>query len=168
MKTHFLSIQLVTLQRKFSFSFVLPLKSMHYTFQITPFLLFLNILFTFRERGRGEEETAMCKRHINWLPLTRPQLGTGPARKPDTCPDWESKWRPFNSQAALNPLSHISQGGFFLLTLFITSMPVILLLPTQPTHTDETSTWKLMPSPTIRADHYFLSIPITIKAFKTL
>ena len=39
-------------------------------------------LFTFYRQGKGrkkrERETSMCKRYINGLPLTHPQLGTWP------------------------------------------------------------------------------------------
>ena len=32
------------------------------------------------------------------------------AGNPGTCPDWESNWRPFGSQAGLSLLTHTSQG----------------------------------------------------------
>ena len=41
---------------------------------------FLNILFISREKGREgerEEETSLCERNINRLPLTHPQRGPG-------------------------------------------------------------------------------------------
>ena len=46
---------------------------------------FLFYLFIFRQMGReGERErTLMCERYIDWLPLTRPQPVTWPARQ--TC-----------------------------------------------------------------------------------
>ena len=33
------------------------------------------------------------------------------AYNPGMCPDWESNWQPFGSQAALNPLNHTSQDS---------------------------------------------------------
>ena len=48
--------------------------------RITTVLLFLKILFIFREREGRERgrETSMCERHMDRLPPTGPQLGPGP------------------------------------------------------------------------------------------
>ena len=54
------------------------------------------------------------------------------ARNPGMCPDWESNWRPFGLQPALNPLSYTSQGCFFSFLFFFFSiffpLPFILLI----------------------------------------
>ena len=73
------------------------------------FLVFLNILFIFRETGReGEREGE--KHQCVVAPLTPP---TGdPAHNPGTCPDWESNCDPLVRRPALNPLSYTSQGCF--------------------------------------------------------
>ena len=44
-----------------------------------------------RKRGR---ETSMCKRYTDQFSLTGDL-----SCNPDMCPDWESNWRPFGSQA---------------------------------------------------------------------
>ena len=55
--------------------------------------IYLNILFIFRERGRGEGE----KYHCMVAPHVPP---TGDlACNPGICPDWELNTRPFGSQA---------------------------------------------------------------------
>ena len=42
------------------------------------------------------------------------------ARNPGMCPDWESYWLPFDSQAGAQPLSHTSQacGGEFSIFIY--------------------------------------------------
>ena len=58
---------------------------------------FKNILFIyFYREGKGGRETLMCKK--DWLPLAHPQTGDL-ALNPGMCPDWESTWWPFDSQA---------------------------------------------------------------------
>ena len=42
----------------------------------------------------------MCQRKINQLPLRGPQMGD-PAHNTGTCPDWESNWQHFSSQASV-------------------------------------------------------------------
>ena len=56
-------------------------------------------LFIFRERGEGREKER--ERNINvWLPLMHPAPPTGHlASNPGMCPDWESNWQLFGSQA---------------------------------------------------------------------
>ena len=70
-------------------------------------ILFLKILFIFRDRGRegerkGEKHQCVVASHA----LTT--LGPGP--NPDMHPDWELNWRPFSPQPAFNSLSYTSQG----------------------------------------------------------
>ena len=60
--------------------------------------------YLFLERGEGKEKER--ERNINvWLPLTRPPTGDL-ARNPGMCPDWESNWQAFGSQAQAHPLSY--------------------------------------------------------------
>ena len=69
--------------------------------------MFLKIFYSFIFREREKEG----ERNISvWLPLTCPLLGTWPATQALT----ELNWRPFGSQAVFNPLSHTSQGLYFL------------------------------------------------------
>ena len=75
-----------------------------------PLLGFFKIfyLFIFRERGRegereGEKHQCVVASHV---------APTGElAHNPGMCPDWESNWRPFGSQPALNPLSYPIQDS---------------------------------------------------------
>ena len=53
-----------------------------------------------RKRGR---ETSMCERYSDWLPLTRPQLGTWSTAQ--ACALTGNQTR-----SVLNPMSRISQG----------------------------------------------------------
>ena len=48
----------------------------------------------------------MCERHIDWLPLTHPQLGSWPIT-PGMCPDGELNWQPFDSQACTQPTRQV-------------------------------------------------------------
>ena len=68
--------------------------------------LFLSFL-VFLERGERREKGR--ERNMDWLPLTRPQLGTGPATQAYAL----TGNRTVNllvCRLALNPLSHTSQG----------------------------------------------------------
>ena len=53
------------------------------------------------------------ERDINVLSLPMWPSTGDLAQNPGMCPDWESNWRPFGSQPALNPLSYTSQGKAF-------------------------------------------------------
>ena len=56
-----------------------------------------DFIYLFLERGQGRDKER--ERNINvWLFLTGP-LGGDLASKPGMCPDWESNWQPFGSQA---------------------------------------------------------------------
>ena len=63
-------------------------------------ILWKYFIYLFLEIGEGreKEERNIFVRQIYWLPLTRTPTGN-PACKQGLCPDWESNWRPFNSQA---------------------------------------------------------------------
>ena len=50
----------------------------------------------------------MCERYIDWLPLTRPQLGTWSATQ--ACALTGNQTSPLVHWLTLNPLSHTSQG----------------------------------------------------------
>ena len=81
-------------------------------------------LFIFRKKGREgkekERERKICKRNVDWLSLTHPQLGTWPATQAcaptrnETCDLPVCRPEP-------NPLSHTSQGGtiFYLFIYFL-------------------------------------------------
>ena len=68
-------------------------------------------------REGEREETLMCKRYMDWLPLTRPQLGTWPLTQ--ACALTGNRTGDlWVCRPALNPLSHTSQGkiiSFYLL-----------------------------------------------------
>ena len=71
-------------------------------------------LFIFRERGlererEGQKHQCVVASHV---------APTGDlACNPGICPDWESNWRSFGSQPALNPLSYTSQGTMSILNI---------------------------------------------------
>ena len=92
----------------------LPLFPLHNTTirdksTVRPFFKKRFYLFIFRERGReGERE-----RNINvWLPLVLPRTGDL-ARNPGMCPDWESNWWPFGSQAHTQSTELYQPGPIF-------------------------------------------------------
>ena len=68
-------------------------------------------------REGEREETLMCKRYMDWLPLTCPQLGTWPLTQ--ACALTGNRTGDlWVCRPALNPLSHTSQGkiiSFYLL-----------------------------------------------------
>ena len=79
-------------------------------------------LFTFKEKGRegeregeqhqfGRDTLTGCLSHALMWDL---------ARNPGTCPDWESNWRPFCSQAAAQPTEPHQPGLYYLLFYFKT------------------------------------------------
>ena len=75
------------------------------------FYFFKDFIYLFVERGKGREKER--ERNINvWLPLAHPPLGTWPTAQACAL-DWESNRRPFNSQASTQPLSHTSQGYYY-------------------------------------------------------
>ena len=65
-------------------------------------IIFLKeFIYLFLDRGEGRDKGMKkeSERNINvWLPLMTPPPGNL-ARNPGMCPDWESNWRPFGSQA---------------------------------------------------------------------
>ena len=65
---------------------------------------FLNLFF-----GEGKGERKRGEKHQCVVASHAPRTGDL-ACNPGICPDWESNWRPFDSQAGTQPLSHISQG----------------------------------------------------------
>ena len=66
-----------------------------------------------RERGRGGEKHGCgCARETDWLPLTRPQLGTWPAAQACALTGNPTS-NPAVLRLALNPLSHTNQGQQF-------------------------------------------------------
>ena len=61
-----------------------------------PCVLFLKILFIFRQRGReGEKHQCVVASYVP------PHWGTWPAIHAGMCPDWESNQQPFGSQAGI-------------------------------------------------------------------
>ena len=60
-------------------------------------IFFLDFIYLFLHRGEGRKKER--ERNINvWLPLMCPPT-RDLARTPGMCPDCESNWRPFGSQA---------------------------------------------------------------------
>ena len=73
--------------------------------------IFKDFIHLFLEGG-GEGRKK--ERNINvWLPLVCPQSGTWPTAQACAL-DWESNQWPFGHRQTLNPLSHTSQGFFFI------------------------------------------------------
>ena len=71
--------------------------------------LFKNIYIFFVERGEGKEKKR--ERNINvWLPLTCAPTGDL-ARNPGMCPDWESNWQLFGSQAGTQSIQPHQPGA---------------------------------------------------------
>ena len=78
--------------------------------------MFKDFIYLFLERGEGREE----EKHQYVVASHVAPIGDL-AHNPGMCPDWESNWRPFGSQPALNPPSYTSQGPnlvFIFLLLF--------------------------------------------------
>ena len=61
----------------------------------------------------------MCERYISQLPLTRPQTGDL-AHNPGTCPDRESNWQPFSSQAGAQSTEPHQPGLYLFYVMYIT------------------------------------------------
>ena len=69
----------------------------------------LKILFIFRERGReGEKHQCVVASHV-------PPTGDL-AHNPGMCPDWESNWQLFDSQASTQS-TELDQPGLFVIFL---------------------------------------------------
>ena len=75
------------------------------------FVIFFNILFIFRERGR--EGDRQGEKHQWVVASDKPPTGDL-ARNAGMCPDWESNGYPLVQRPALSPLSHTSQGLDFI------------------------------------------------------
>ena len=93
---------------------------------------FLLRFYLFLERGwrkRGKHQCVVASH-------TPPTWD--PACNPGMCPDWELNWRPFDSQASSQPLSHTSQG------IFLTILPLDLCLVSE-VHGDNSMHGGLMP-----------------------
>ena len=99
-----------------------------------PSYFFKTLFIYLREKGRkGEKgrETSMCNRYINWLPLTRSQLGTWPA--PQACALTRNRicdllvHRPVH-RPVLNPLSLTSQCTLVIFPLGYTSQGGTLVI----------------------------------------
>ena len=88
------------------------------TYWCKHWFFFLKILFIYFQRKR-RREISMCGC------LSDTPAGDL-AHNPGMCPDWESNHWPFGSKAALNPLSHTSQG------LFLTLYLLLILLQISP------------------------------------
>ena len=70
------------------------------------YFFFKDFIYLFLERGEGRgkegrKDQCMAARVV--------ALTGDLACNTGMCPDWESNWRPFGSQPALNPLSYTSQ-----------------------------------------------------------
>ena len=66
-----------------------------------------NFTYLFLEKGReGEREGEQHQ----WVVASQVAPTGDLAHNPGMRPDWESNWRPFGLQPALNPLSYASQG----------------------------------------------------------
>ena len=74
-------------------------------------LFFWDFIYLFSEREEGRERGR--DRNINWLPLTRPQLGTWPATQACALTGIYPVTFWFSGQG-LNPLSHTGQGHFII------------------------------------------------------
>ena len=82
----------------------------------------------FLERGKwgrkGRRETSMCKRNIDWLPLSWPP-SKGLARNPGTCPHRELNRRPFGSWDGTQPYEQHQSG---LLVMYIKNNFFLLIV----------------------------------------
>ena len=83
----------------------------YYDFIIFFNLLFLDFyIFIFKEKRReGEKEG---EKHQCVIASHTPPTGDL-ARNPGMCPDWESKWRPFGSQACAQSTELHQPGTIF-------------------------------------------------------
>ena len=74
--------------------------------------LFFKRFYLFLETGEGRRKRGR-ETSIGGLLHAPPLLGTRP-HNPGTCPDWESNWRPFSSQASTPSTEPHHQGGITL------------------------------------------------------
>ena len=77
-------------------------------------VFFKKIFYLYLERGEGREKERernidMCERHIDWMPLTHPQLGNWPAVQACALTRNQTGNLPV-CRPVLNPLSHTSKG----------------------------------------------------------
>ena len=70
------------------------------------------ILFIFRQRGRDGERKG--EKHQCVVASHAPPTGDL-ALNPGMCPDWESNWRPFGSQAGAQSTEPHKPGPYFLI-----------------------------------------------------
>ena len=75
------------------------------------FIFFQDFIYLFLERGKGERKRGKHQCVVASHVASTEDL----AHNPGMCPDREWNWQPFGSQPALNPLSHTSQGSFYLM-----------------------------------------------------
>ena len=83
---------------------------------ISPLHLFFFFNFYLFLQGKGgrkrERETNINVWLIYWSGASQASPTGDPAHNPGMCPDWESNWRPFGSQARTQAtLSHTGQGS---------------------------------------------------------
>ena len=64
----------------------------------SPLIVKKDCIYLFLERWEGKEKEKEGNINV-WLPLAQPLLGTLSCN-PGMCPDWESNWPPFGSQAS--------------------------------------------------------------------
>ena len=90
------------------------------------------IYFTFRRKGAGGRkrgrETSVCKRNIDWLPLTHPQPGTWSTTQARALTrNQTGDLLVHRPRPALNPRSHTSQGLnlYFLVHRWQTQAPQV-------------------------------------------
>ena len=78
-------------------------------------------LFVFKQRGRkrGKHQCVVAS-HV-------PPTG-GLAHKPGTCPDWESNWQPFGSQAGTQPTEPHQPGPNFLFIILLEHTEICKIL----------------------------------------
>ena len=77
-----------------------------------PYSFFFKILFFFIFRQRRREGDKEGKEHQCVVAFRSPTTGDL-AHKPGMCPDWESNWRPFGSQASTRSTELHQPGHYF-------------------------------------------------------
>ena len=86
---------------------------MTYTYVLAFSFSFINFLiFILREKGREGERVG--EKHQCVVAFHTPPTGD-PAYNPGMCPDWESNWQPFGSQASAQSTEPHQPGLFYFL-----------------------------------------------------